>query len=415
MKHADLSRNYSAISDLLDFPMTHAHRLLLGGLVGSLACLPGCLKNYGNETETDTSGDGSTEGSSSTTDDTTSTTDPDPTTTSSEAACGNGQVEDGEDCDNGPDNADDATCTAACKMNTCGDGLVLAGVEDCDAGEDNADEGACTTQCKSAGCGDGHVQMGVEACDDGTNDGSYGGCAPGCASLAPRCGDDNVDARMEECDGGEGCLATCQYARSCVDYKEADPAAESATYFVLREGVADPVEVWCDMETDGGGYTFLKVDIDSELNDFPYPANKAEMKCEEYGMQLFIPRTEAHLLSAYTVATTITVYPVGGGTVESGVDYLRILGIYPAVAGESCVDQPLNSADCPQWLANDEKAWWVSAAPVTVGEPDPDGACDGCSMSYQWNADGTVKKYLSLPDTGGTSFRFMCDIGDKAP
>ncbi|MCA9713662.1 MAG: hypothetical protein H6713_21840 [Myxococcales bacterium] len=99
-----------------------------------------------------------------------------------EPACGNGQVEEGEGCDDGPANADDAACTSACQPASCGDGLVHAG---------------------------------VEACDDGVNDDSYGGCAPDC-SLADYCGDgaQNGPPDAEACDdgddvNGDGCNVDC--------------------------------------------------------------------------------------------------------------------------------------------------------------------------------------------------------------
>ncbi len=186
---------------------------------------------------------------------------------------------------------------------------------------------------------------------------------------------------------------------------------------IRRNGVPDPLEVWCTMEdeVDGGGYTFLKIDVDSDVNDFPYPAKKAETKCGEFGMRLVIPRSQPHLLAAYGVALSDALKPIGGGAVATGSDYLRILGIYPAVPGVSCVGKAINSSDCPDWTAGDLQSYWVSAAPVGAGEPDPDGACAGCSMSYTWNLDGSVKKYVAIPDVGGSSFRFMCDTGNKLP
>ena len=48
-------------------------------------------------------------------------------------------------------------------------------------------------------------------------------------------------------------------------------------------------------------------------------------------------------------------------------------------------------------------------------EPDPADACLGCSMIYTWNADASIKSYKTLPAPGGSSLRFMCDVGDKRP
>ena len=387
-----------------------------------LGALPACLNPYGDPPDTDGTGS-TTDATTGTGDPTTGepTTGPDPstTTTGAPAVCGDGLVQGAEECDLGPDNADDGDCTAACKHAYCDDGLVNKNSEECDLGPgNNKDAGACTSTCKLAVCGDELLQEGVEACDDGVNDGMYGGCAVDCSAAAPRCGDGVVDPGFEQCDSGPACLpGACAHATSCLDYKTADPLSPDGAYLIRRDGVAEPLQVWCVMDdaVDGGGYTFLKVDIDSDSNDFPYPAKKAETECFAHGMQLLVPRSEAHLKAAYTVATTDTVAPVGGGAVPTGSDYLRILGIYPAAAGMSCVDKPINSVDCPQWAASDSETYWVSAAPVGLGEPDPDGACAGCSMSYTWNPDGSVKKYVAIPDVGGSSFRFMCDTGDKLP
>ncbi|MFO7181492.1 MAG: hypothetical protein DIU78_022500, partial [Pseudomonadota bacterium] len=49
--------------------------------------------------------------------------------------CGNGKLEEGEECDDGnADNGDD--CLSSCREATCGDGFVREGVEECDDGKD---------------------------------------------------------------------------------------------------------------------------------------------------------------------------------------------------------------------------------------------------------------------------------------
>ncbi|MBZ5714392.1 DUF4215 domain-containing protein [Nannocystis pusilla] len=100
-------------------------------------------------------------------------------TTSPPSDCGNGVVEDGEECDDG----------------------------------NSSDTDDCPSTCKQAFCGDGFVRAGAEVCDDKINDNSYEGCAPGCSALAPRCGDSVLQAAEGElCDdgnqtAGDGCNA----------------------------------------------------------------------------------------------------------------------------------------------------------------------------------------------------------------
>lgn len=398
--------------------MTTLHRathLLLLAVAG----LGGCLQPPGNSETTDTStGDeSSSEPGTTTKDEVTSSTTEDPTTGTVDPppTCGDGERGGDEECDDGDANAEGAACTPECTANVCGDGFVWAGMEECDDGQSNADDAACTSQCKGAVCGDGHVLSGVEVCDDAVNDGSYGSCTADCMSQGPHCGDAILDPE-EECDNDEdACLSSCMLARSCLRIHEADPDLQSGPRTIYPVDAMTPVEVFCDMATDGGGYTFLKVDTDNLENDLPFTAKKAEAMCAQYGMQLFIPRSPDHLSTAYGVATVDNVMPVGGGIKTSDDDYLQILGIYPVDFGDSCVGEALNPDDCPEWAASDGGPWFVSAESKNVSEPDPDGACTGCSLVYTWNLDGSLKNYKTLPAPGGISQRFMCDVGDKLP
>lgn len=82
----------------------------------------------------------------------------------------------------------------------CGDGSLDEG-EDCDEGENNRDDGPCTLDCEQAVCGDGLVWGGMEACDDGENGTNYAGCSATCEKNA-YCGDAVVDVPFEQCDNG---------------------------------------------------------------------------------------------------------------------------------------------------------------------------------------------------------------------
>lgn len=97
-----------------------------------------------------------------------------------EEACGNGVVDDDEECDFATD--PNSGCTPQCQLPTCGDGFIHEGVEECDAGVANDDFGECTLACKHAKCGDGFPQL-EEVCDDGPNNGKLelNGCALDCS------------------------------------------------------------------------------------------------------------------------------------------------------------------------------------------------------------------------------------------
>lgn len=125
--------------------------------------------------------------------------------------CGDGFKTNLEACDDGNTASGDG-CNSGCLIETCGDGVVQAGLgEACDDGNAVGTD-ACTDFCQIARCGDGKVQSGVEECDDGNTETEscvYGessctvcdaGCRnkPGAISF---CGDGTVNG-AEVCDSG---------------------------------------------------------------------------------------------------------------------------------------------------------------------------------------------------------------------
>ena len=134
--------------------------------------------------------------------------------------CGDGLIDDGEECDDGELNLDQdygAGCSVECKvLPWCGDGVVQPEHEECDDGDlDN--NNACLTTCEAASCGDGHLHTGSEACDDG-NHNPVDGCTNECE--LPGCGNGVVEGD-EECDDGnadetDACTSQCKDA-SCGD------------------------------------------------------------------------------------------------------------------------------------------------------------------------------------------------------
>jgi len=329
--------------------------------------------------------------------------------------CGDGVRDDGEECDDGNDAFDDA-CLPSCEFANCGDGYTYVGQEQCDdANDDSTDE--CTSICTLARCGDGHLHP-PEICDSGkaNSDMIYGGCGSNCKP-GPGCGDGKANG-PEECDDGnrdpaDGCLASCIEATSCKQVLEQSPGAPSGVYRIwpLALGGGIDLSVYCDMSSDGGGYTLLKVDTEVG-NASDKGAKAAEAICGTYGMHLFVPRSPDHLKAAYAIAVGPNVTPVGGGKVGQGADYLAILAIYPGMLGATCDGEGLNSVDCPLWRAWDDQRFWVTDTPVPA-EPS-DEHCLGCSMYYKWNLDGTLKSYTTVPfGEGASTYRFMCDIADK--
>lgn len=133
-------------------------------------------------------------------------------------ACGNNQVEPGEECDDG-NTRDNDGCSQRCfrERGTCGDGIVqtLLG-EQCEpAIFDRSLPYQCGQNCRfvSLFCGDGKRDAGEE-CDLGADNSNSPGatCRTDCSTS--RCGDNIVDP-TERCDDGnrvdgDGCNRLCQ-------------------------------------------------------------------------------------------------------------------------------------------------------------------------------------------------------------
>ena len=151
--------------------------------------------------------------------------------------CGNGILNEGEECDQGEinhrdDSAEDGsynsdaiTCRSNCQLARCGDGIRDL-EEACDDGN-NQDEPCaygqvscqiCNRDCalvlgqETSYCGDGVIDS-RELCDDGNNQ-SGDGCSMDCIPEGLRCGNGVID-EGEECDDGnyndgDGCDFECK-------------------------------------------------------------------------------------------------------------------------------------------------------------------------------------------------------------
>jgi len=129
-------------------------------------------------------------------------------------SCGNSIVDGLEACDDGADGDNDDECTDLCLLPACGDGFVQASLgETCDEALANDDGGACTTACELAACGDGLVHAGVEDCDQGANNSDTGACTSACEDAV--CGDGLVHTGVEACDQGANNSDTGACTTSC--------------------------------------------------------------------------------------------------------------------------------------------------------------------------------------------------------
>ena len=182
-------------------------------------------------------------------------------------ACGNGQIDPGEACDDGLGvNGNCGKCTLDCKrqMGVCGDNVVDRDCgEVCDDGNTNSCDG-CNSICSfdDTLCGDGIPSYNCgQPCDDG-NDNPNDGCD---ACRIPQCGD-GIKTTNEQCDDGnrddcDGChndcttnLNTCGDGHTC--------GAEQCD----RAGEVWDCDVDCTTNTCGDGHKGVGEQCDDGRN-----------------------------------------------------------------------------------------------------------------------------------------------------
>ncbi|MEL6545402.1 MAG: hypothetical protein AAFQ82_12300 [Myxococcota bacterium] len=276
------------------------------------------------------------------------------------ASCGDGVVNNGEQCDSGGINS--TTCDANCTLVECGDGFVNdAAGEVCDgsgvataqcdidctvpecgdrvvndaAGEDCDDGGvasaSCDADCSAVVCGDGVANSAAgEACDDG---GIFtAACDADCTT--PECGDSVTNAPAgEACDEGGVASASC----------DADCTAVECGDNVRNAAAGEAC--------DNGGVASASCDADCtavECGDGTINGAAGET-CEEGGV------------ATASCDADCTAVECGDGVVN-------------AAAGEGCDDGDGNLLDsCPDG---------------TIGTCQPATCGDG----FTWNIDGGAEQ-----------------------
>jgi hypothetical protein len=134
----------------------------------------------------------------------------------------------------------------------------------CEAGRRCHDDEDCTSlRCTGARCEEPSCEDEMRNGDESDMD-CGGSCDP--CLLGSSC---NVARDCETFFCGQD--GACGYGASCLEIKIGDETLESAVFNIRPEGGGDPFEVYCDMTTDGGGWTLVASSLHATVNDEASP------------------------------------------------------------------------------------------------------------------------------------------------
>ncbi len=224
-------------------------------------------------------------------------------------SCGNGRVDDGEECDNGSARNGEGNCSADCAFLACGDGVLSEELgEECEPKREEVyavdpSTGRLTTElrfmaascgatCTVPDCGDDGVCVGgcrkvsKQACASSSSAPSvlsrseqfHAAVSSSSAAYVPRCGNAKKDPG-EQCDDGnaldsDGCTIACKLPRCGDGAVQKGEACDDG-----NENDADSCTNVCKKPVCGDGVVQLAEQCDAGGNNSDYLANACRSDC----------------------------------------------------------------------------------------------------------------------------------------
>ena len=180
---------------------------------------------------------------------------------------------------------------------------------------------------------------------------------------------------------------------SCNEMLSRSLSVKTSGYYVIeRKGVE--MTVYCDMTTDGGGYTMLKIPLLSTASNNQQITYRN--RCAEFDMELIVPRTKEHAKSIYSVM---------------GVP--NLVGIYPDNNGAHGLDDwggRCNGLDCSFWISDNNNANYPGGQEPNGNNQTDCGLVRWDRTWYKWNTMGSWDDQNCNVIYKGTAF---CSTNDK--
>lgn len=191
-------------------------------------------------------------------------------------------------------------------------------------------------------------------------------------------------------------VVNCTVPTSCKAIKDAMPSATDGDYTIDPDGggSAAPLTVFCDMTTDGGGYTYYPI----KSGGISTTRYDQQNSCTAVGLKMVVARTKAHMTAMWS---------------KYGASYFATVpGVYGLAAGNytSCVMNSKNTTCGANWRAIDGGAWW--ARDTTYGEPNGDYT-PGCWLGGGGLYDNGQMTFNDLNCGYSTGATYLCSDNAK--
>lgn len=176
---------------------------------------------------------------------------------------------------------------------------------------------------------------------------------------------------------------------SCLDLLTTGYSLGDGNYWIDPSN-GNPVEVICDMSTEGGGYTYYGVS--GGITTSRFTENNT---CKGLGMDIVYPRSEAHWNSMN--ARFDTSY------------FNAVPGVYKTNDGGNYTGCVMNSSGCSDWRVGDGGRWWLRDS--TYSEPNGDYTAN-C-----WLETRSVSPASNIEFNDGycgtSTSKYVCSTNDK--